>query len=148
MRSLREMMRVLVHGPFYSSFCYQQSVLAVVEKEADRGKALLTCLLRQIKSLICISCAPMEKDPSSAQWKRDREREWKKEEVGEGDKQHGKRRGEEKYVSVFFLPSLCPSFIETVKWHKGAIVKCLYLLTLFQPWPGFSSPSGPPLNIN
>lgn len=61
------MMRVLVHGPFYASFCYQQSVLAVVEKEADRGKVLLTCLLRQIKSLICISCAPMEKDPSSAQ---------------------------------------------------------------------------------
>lgn len=39
----------------------------MVEKEADRGKALLTCLLRQIKSLICISCAPMEKDLSSAQ---------------------------------------------------------------------------------
>lgn len=51
----------------FLSLCYQRSVLAVVEKEADRGKALLTCLLRQIKSSICISCAPMEKDLSSAQ---------------------------------------------------------------------------------
>lgn len=58
---------MLVHGPFYSSFCYQPSVLAVVEKEAGGGKALLTCLLQQIKSLICISCAPMKKDLSSAQ---------------------------------------------------------------------------------
>lgn len=93
----------------FLSLCYQRSVLAVVEKEADRGKALLTCLLRQIKSSICISCAPMEKDLSSAQW--EREREWKKEEVGEGDKMRSqkKRKGEICLcVLPSFLPSLCP----------------------------------------
>lgn len=116
------------------SRCYQRSVLATVEEEADRGKALLTCLLRQIKSSICISCAPMKKDLSSAQWERE----------GWGRKIKGgpERKGETCF-SVFFIPSLrhCLFFKQAGNWHKGAIVKYLYLLlTLFQPWPGFSSP--------